>query len=44
MGRKMNLEQNEEKGEGREVEEKRNGEYIHRTNNENSSHSEMLLI
>ena len=39
MGRKMNLEQNEEKGEGEGVEEKKNREYIHRTNKENSSHS-----
>lgn len=44
MGRKMNLEQNEEKGEGRGVEEKKSREYIHHTNNKNSSHSELLLI
>jgi hypothetical protein len=40
----MNLEQNQGKNEGRAEEEKKNGGCIHQTNNENSSHSEMLLI
>ena len=44
MGRKMNFEQNEGKDEGRAVVEKKKGECIHQTNNENSSHSETLLI
>ena len=32
------------KDEGEEIEEWKNGEFIHHTNNGNSSHSELLLI
>ena len=36
MGRKMYLEQEEEINEGREVEGKKTGQYIHHTNKESS--------